>query len=334
MYRTMFDYLSYEVQTMFISHLTQFDDLPYEVQTMVISHLTQFDLASCIRVCKAWSKMTYPFLWRHIRDPPPTYLIDDDSNGNDSNDDDDSDYDKYFKPSIQTSMFFLDSFLTGCPSTFPRLTSLSIDGAEYGDGRESNNDGGEKDLAQLLDRCSAGLKRFSFSPRLEGIEGAFRGREYYKIGDKTVEALIKHAATLEVVQFGGDYVCGWQQIDRLLCSLPKLKEIYFEYSFLRGGRLEARKILDSEWVCLDLEVLGCMIGGIPRPGHPRSLIILREVTVSNQERLDLHHQVYAKLARFTKLREFRDKAKKVGLSIGISKSSWNSESSGTSFKKY
>ncbi|KAG0068782.1 hypothetical protein BGZ90_000441 [Linnemannia elongata] len=332
--RTSFDDLSYEVQTMVISHLTQFDDLPYEVQTMVISHLTQFDLASCIRVCKAWSKMTYPFLWRHIRDPPPTYLIDNDSNDDDSNDDDDSDYDECFKPrydhhdtkevkacaisgalernghlvesiSIQTSMFFLDSFLTGCPPTFPRLTSLSIDGAEYGDGRESNNDGGEKDLAQLLDRCSAGLRLFSFSPRLEGIEGAFRGREYYKIGDKTVEALIKHAATLEVVQFGGDYVCGWQQIDRLLCSLPKLKEIYFEYSFMRGGRLEARKILDSDWVCLDLEVLGCMIGGIPRPGYPRSLIILREVTVSNQENLDLHHKVYAKLARFTKLPEFR-----------------------------
>ncbi|OAQ23071.1 hypothetical protein K457DRAFT_260806 [Linnemannia elongata AG-77] len=171
--RTSFDDLSYEVQTMVISHLTQFDDLPYEVQTMVISHLTQFDLVSCIRVCKAWNKMTHPFLWRHIRDPPPTYLIyddsndddsndddsnDDDSNDDDSNDDDDFDYDEYYKPrydrhdtkglkacaisgalernghlvesiSIQTSMFFLDSFLTGCPSTFPRLTSLSIDGA-------------------------------------------------------------------------------------------------------------------------------------------------------------------------------------------------------------
>ncbi|OAQ23072.1 hypothetical protein K457DRAFT_143036 [Linnemannia elongata AG-77] len=79
---------------------------------------------------------------------------------------------------------------------------------------------------------------------------------------------------------------------------------------MRGGRLEAKKILDSDWVCLYLEVLGCMIGGIPGPGHPRSLIILREVTVSNQERLDLHHQVYAKLARFTKLREFRKISKR------------------------
>ncbi|KAH7057968.1 hypothetical protein BKA57DRAFT_448268 [Linnemannia elongata] len=147
--RTSFDDLSYE-----------FDGLPYEVQTMVISHITHFDLAFCIRVCK------------HIRDPLPTYLIDD------SNDDDNNDNDKYNKPrydhhstkgvkacarsgalernghlvesiNIETSMFFLDSFLTGCPTTFPRLTSLSIDGAEYGDGSEYNNDGGEKDLASF-----------------------------------------------------------------------------------------------------------------------------------------------------------------------------------------
>ncbi|KAK5827669.1 hypothetical protein F5H01DRAFT_332042 [Linnemannia elongata] len=301
---------------------TSFDDLSYEVQTMVISHLTQFDLASCIRVCKAWNKMTHPFLWRHIRDPPSTYLIDDDSNDDDSNDDDDFDYDEYSKPrydhhgtlgvkacarsgaleknghlvesiSIQTSMFFLDNFLTGCPPTLPRLTSLSIDGAEYSDGSEYKNDGGEKDLARLLDRCSAGLRLFSFSPRLEEIEGVFWGREGYKIGDKTVEALIKHAATLEVVRFGGDYVCSGQQIDRLLCSLPKLKEIYFEFNCLNnyGGWLEAKKILDSDWVCLDLEVLYCEIKGIPRTTFPPTLIILRNVNGTNQESIDLQRRV-------------------------------------------
>ncbi|KAG0066911.1 hypothetical protein BGZ89_006770 [Linnemannia elongata] len=320
---------------------TSFDNLPYEVQTMVISHLTQFELASCTRVCKAWNKMTLPFLWRHIRDPPPTYKIDD------SNDDDDDDndiynfnnfnYDEYNKPrydhhdtmgvkacarsgaleknghlvesiDIETSMFFLDSFLTGCPTTFPRLTSLSIDGAEYGDGSEYVNDESEKDLAQLLDRCSAGLRLFSFSPRLEKFEWTHRDREGYKIGDKTVEALIKHSATLEVVRFGGDYVCSWQQIDRLLCSLPKLKEIYFEFNCLNnyGGWLEAGKILDSEWVCLDLEVFGCAIRGIPRPEIPRTPIIQGKVrSGTRQESLDLQRRVYTKLALFTKLRELR-----------------------------
>ncbi|KAG0051285.1 hypothetical protein BGZ89_003601, partial [Linnemannia elongata] len=267
---------------------TSFDNLPYEVQTMFISHLTQFELACCIHVCKAWSKMTHPFLWRDIRDPPPTYKIDD-SNDDDNDDNDiyNFNYDEYKKPrydhhdtkgvtacassgaleknghlvesiSIQTSMFFLDSFLTGCPSTFPRLKSLSIDGAEYSDGSEYNNDESEKDLAQLLDRCSAGLRLFSFSPRLENFEWTHRDREGYKIGDKTVEALIKHAATLEVVRFG------------------------------------------------DLEVFGCAIRGIPLPEIPRTPIIQGKVrSGTHQESLDLQRQVYTKLARFTKLRELR-----------------------------
>ncbi|KAK5827661.1 hypothetical protein F5H01DRAFT_332012 [Linnemannia elongata] len=313
---------------------TSLGDLPYEVQTMVISHLTQFDLASCIRVYKAWNKMTHPFLWRHIRDLLPTYKIDD--SNDDDNDDNDIysfNYDEYHKPrydhhdtkgmtacamsgaleknghlvesiDIETSMFFLDSFLTGCPPTFPRLTSLSIDGAEYGDGNEYVNDEGEKDLARLLDRCSAGLRLFSFSPRLE----KFEDREGYKIGDKTVEALIKHAATLEVVRFGSDYVCGWQLIDRLLCSLPKLKEIYFEFNYLNnyGGLLEAGNVLDSDWVCLDLEVFGCAFRGIPRPEIPRTPIIQEKVrSGTRQESLDLQRQVYTKLARFNKLRKLK-----------------------------
>ncbi|KAG9061213.1 hypothetical protein KI688_007551 [Linnemannia hyalina] len=204
-----------------------------------------------------------------------------------------------------------------CPPTFKRLTSLWIDGVEdhdevdYREGLDSRDRGDDRDdsdggdgecLAQLLDRCPAGLREFSFSPRLGD------DRWSYRIGDKIVEALLKHDATLEVVRIGGDYACDWRQIDRLLCSLPKLKEIDFEFNCLtnRGGRLEAKAVADSDWVCLDLEVFGCAIEGIPRPEIPRTPIINDKVRQgTRQESLDLQRRVYTKLARLTKLRELR-----------------------------
>ncbi|KAF9541812.1 hypothetical protein EC957_002647 [Mortierella hygrophila] len=324
---------------------SSFGDLPYEVQTMVISHVTQHDLASCIRVCKAWNKMTYPFLWRHIQDPQRT------SHYGDDDDDDDEEDDGRYRPlpkevivyhpygkgviacarsgalkrnghlvksiRIESDMLHWSSFLQDCPPTFPRLTSLWIDGVEdhdepdyserldyrdAGDDRDDCDGGDGKYLAQLLDRCSAGLRVFSFSPRLDS------DRWSYTIGDKIVEALLKHAATLEVVRIGGDYACDWRHIDRLLCSLPKLKEIDFEFNCLtnRGGRLEVTAVADSDWVCLDLEVFGCAIKGIPRPEIPRTPIIDGKVRQgTREESLDLQRRVYTKLAKLTKLRELR-----------------------------
>lgn len=288
---------------------------------MVISHLTQFDLASCIRVCKAWNKMSYPFLWKHICDPPPRYSGGDSDSGSDNDTDNDKmSYDHHLANGvracassgalkrnghlvesirIETDNVSLGGFLMDCPPTFPRLTSLWIDGVDDDD---------DDDLVQLLDRCSAGLREFSFSPRL--VDNKWR---HYEIGDRSVEALLKHAATLEVVRVQGDYVCGWERIDRLLCSLPKLKEIDFEFNCLtnRGGWLEAGKVVDSDWVCLDLEVFGCTIRGIPRPDIARTLTANDQIIPSklrngtSQESLGLQRRMYTKLARFTKLRELR-----------------------------
>ncbi|KAF9122199.1 hypothetical protein BGW39_009970 [Mortierella sp. 14UC] len=122
------------------------------------------------------------------------------------------------------------------------------------------------------------------------------------------EALLKHANTLEVIRMCCKSRMGEETIDSLLCTAPHLKEAYFcgDHATSFGGCLDASEIVNSEWVCENLEVFGCQIVGIPRPyitryidGLPTELHV-REG--SPQESVELQRWVYAKLARFTKLR--------------------------------
>ncbi|KAK3848405.1 MAG: hypothetical protein J3R72DRAFT_415757 [Linnemannia gamsii] len=127
------------------------------------------------------------------------------------------------------------------------------------------------------------------------------------------DALVQHAApTLEVLRFEGVLTISGNDINRTLCSAPNLKELRFAYEGVYGilSRLNAQDIVNSEWICNDLEVFAWPIGAIPRPDITRDISswfrILNGGTL--QENINLQRRVYAKLARLTKLRE---------LSLGI-----------------
>ncbi|OAQ25911.1 hypothetical protein K457DRAFT_34923 [Linnemannia elongata AG-77] len=54
---------------------------------------------------------------------------------------------------------------------------------------------------------------------------------------------------------------------------PRLKEPYLSgyYETTLEGWLDAREIVQSDWVCQDLEVFHCRIGNIPRPEITRTI---------------------------------------------------------------
>ncbi|KAF9147039.1 hypothetical protein BG015_011376 [Linnemannia schmuckeri] len=192
---------------------------------------------------------------------------------------------------LQSETISLRMILENGPPTFPQLTSVCIDGMYDGEVEEN--------VVDFLNRCSAGLKEFAYHPREKDILAS----SYLDFRDLAVEALIKHAATLEIFRLDGNYACYEEEINRMLCSLPNLKVFYIGTSRedMRGGRLCAKEMVNSEWVCDNLEVFGCGIKGIPRPDIKPANKYVRAGTA--EESLELHHQVYAKLGKLTKLRE-------------------------------
>ncbi|KAK3848409.1 MAG: hypothetical protein J3R72DRAFT_500160 [Linnemannia gamsii] len=134
---------------------------------------------------------------------------------------------------------------------------------------------------------------------------------YWAVGYKFVpgffDALIEHAApTLEVLRFEGVLTISGNDINRTLCSAPNLKELRFAHDGIYGANscIKAQDIVNSEWVCNDLEVFAWPIGAIPRPDITRALYGGRNHGGGTlQESINLQRRVYAKLARLTKLRE-------------------------------
>ncbi|KAF9541805.1 hypothetical protein EC957_002640 [Mortierella hygrophila] len=271
---------------------TSLVNCPPEIQAMIMSLLDQHELAACTRVSQAWNKAFTPLLWRHVEDSlwerrSMSRVYEAALNGGLKRN-------GAFIQSLRlvTKPLYMDCFLERCPPTFPQLTSLWIDGVSNGD---------EDDLIALLDRCTAGLKKVIYCLR-DKSWGCF---EF----DTATQALIEHADTLEVFRLEGDYVSGGSPINRLLCSLPNLKELCFQGdpSLGRGGTLDASEIVKSDWVCSNLEIFGCDIGNIPRPDITRNIAgepaNKRVKSGTPQESMDLQRQVYAKLAKFTKLRK-------------------------------
>ncbi|KAF8934774.1 hypothetical protein BGZ47_010214 [Haplosporangium gracile] len=166
----------------------------------------------------------------------------------------------------------LDDFLPFCPPKFQKLTS-----AEF-----------ESTLEFVLDK-----------------------EKLPKFGPLSFEALLKHADTIEIFRMETRNSVEEKHIDQLLCTAPKLNELYLSGNFKTtlGGWLDALVISQSEWVCLDLEVFHCRIGNIPRPEITRTISrkpASKHVKSGTQEEsIELQRLVYAKLARFTKLRELR-----------------------------
>jgi hypothetical protein len=271
-----------------------FSSLPQEIQLVIGKFLSQHDLALCTRVCKQLKALYNPLVWRHIS----------------SNEWRDGLWEKAFLQSIKTGSLsthahhiqslhlefynsdIIHQFLDHSPPAYPHLTSIEISDVEQGD-----------ELIFRLIKCtSAGLKRFVIHKEAGG---------YVSFGNWSTSVLLEHAATLEVVQMDGAVFFESTDIQRLLCSAPNLRK----FSLLGIGRpeemgdghIEARDMVMSEWVCTNLEVFECEIGGIPRPDITRNPYdgsaedYILEGT--REESLDLQRKVYAQLGKLTKLRK-------------------------------
>lgn len=196
---------------------------------------------------------------------------------------------------LRLSNEHITEFLACCPPTFPQLTSAEV---------EDCNEWDEEEVAKFIGLSSAGWRRLVF-------RAVHKERYPYVIFDsKSFKVL--HACsstTLEIVRFDTHSSISGSQIHQLLCSAPKLKQAYFSGwpNLVEGGWMDARAIVGSEWVCLDLEVFGCRIGNNPRPDITRDIAGRPSVDVygSPLESITLQRQIYSKLARLTKLRVLR-----------------------------
>lgn len=275
---------------------TSFENLPFEVQEMVGPFLTQHQLTICIRVCRAWKKMFHLYLWRDIDIHWNNLRV----------------WEKDIIRALQTNNHLIQSlklridtpgdrlrwFVESDLPTFPHLTSIELEGPFVNDADPA--------FATFINLASStGLKRLVFrNPKSPD--------DFFLLSPVSFEAIFKHAHTLQVFRIEAMSYFESAQIDRLLCSAPHLKELYLLNS--QGSKachcLDAPSINHSQWVCSDLEVFACRIENISRADITRTITGLdssaRTVSFGTpREQAELQLQIYAKLARFTKLRELR-----------------------------
>ncbi|KAF9120647.1 hypothetical protein BGW39_011206 [Mortierella sp. 14UC] len=295
---------------------TTFNDLPAEVQEMVLAFLTQRDLSACVRVCRSWKTLFHPRLWRHIE---LCWKADDEDDKDDKDyeaEDDSGTWQKRVAEAMEASGHLvqslklkfdekggkLSSFLRHCSqSTFPNLTSAEVD---FQFGEDDGSQDIDVGIATFINLSSAGWKRLV-------IQKSRKPHSFLPFWWESHKALLKHASTLVAIRMCCKLTISQETIDQLLCTAPNLKEAYFygDGDIVRGARMDAREIEESKWVCDNLEVFGCRIGKILRPDITRNRYVnaLRARGLakqgSHEESIYFQQQVYAKLARLTKLRE-------------------------------
>ncbi|KAF9906362.1 hypothetical protein EC991_000765 [Linnemannia zychae] len=190
------------------------------------------------------------------------------------------------------------SFLKQCPPSFPLLTAADIKAPFEDDYNYTKND-----VLRFANMSSEGWKRLVFRKDKEAVT-------VLEFNKRPFDQLLKVVApTLQVFRTYSLRLVNMRAVNKLLCTAPNLKELYI-YIGSDGAEeywLDAEEIVDSEWVCDNLEVFGCRIGNIPRPDITRDVDGVPWADYFGQglkeESINLQHQVYAKLARFTKLRE-------------------------------
>ncbi|KAF9087381.1 hypothetical protein BGX23_008168 [Mortierella sp. AD031] len=281
---------------------TSFGDLPFEVQEMIGPFLRPHDLSICVRVCRTWKTVFNPFLWSHVAEPEqPEPVSPNAPNWTDvflrcaknfalrNNGD-----------LIQSFKFDfcdddLSEFLEHSAFDYPILRSAEFDGLE----------GDDESIAEFIEMSTAGWKRLVF--RLDDSDCVL------DFGVASVIALLEHADTLEIFRVEAASELASMDIKELLCSAPKLKELYVLARDRRDDgescSLDVTDIVKSKWVCKSLEVFGCQIGRIPRPDITREICgepaaeshLIRRSTSKTSIRLQ--RKVFAQFARLTKLRQ-------------------------------
>lgn len=272
---------------------TSFDNLPYEIQELIGNHLSLRELATCIRVCQAWRTVYDPILWSHINIDFEKVVENNSalSAGLKTHGDNirsiclSCPYDKYVEPL---------SFWMNCPSNLPLLDSMTITG---------QCTLGWKDLPL---HCPLSVKWKKLVFCMNGYAGSntIYNTPFFNL-------LSRHIPTLEVLHLTKRCFADGYNVNRFLSMAPNLRELYIvsDRKRLEGGVLNARVIAKTDWVCTGLEVFVCRIGNIPRPDITRYIGKTRFGAHSKrgtlEESIELQHQVYSRLARFTRLRELR-----------------------------
>ncbi|KAG0248779.1 hypothetical protein BG011_009922 [Mortierella polycephala] len=125
-------------------------------------------------------------------------------------------------------------------------------------------------------------------------------------GPLLLEAVLKHAMTLETIWMDFKGGVPSEIMQALLSSAPKL--VYFHVNRnpkdLKGNYLEAKDIISTPWVCHDLQYLNIAISGIPRPDLDRTENPMKkgpEYRKSVKEGHRLQRQVYRRIGEMTNL---------------------------------
>ncbi|KAK5827734.1 hypothetical protein F5H01DRAFT_332140 [Linnemannia elongata] len=175
-----------------------------------------------------------------------------------------------------------DVLYTHCP----KLTAMRVDGLPS-----------DKSFSLLLRSSAAGWKSFM----VDGSLGFF--------GPLSAKALLDHAATLENVRLEGCTEFTSTNIQQLLCSAPRLRRFHgISIDRLHNDlALPADELIQSEWVCTDLESFACKITRVPRPDlMKRTNGGLSASTTHTKGTIEASYQlqrrVYEQLGRLTKLR--------------------------------
>ncbi|KAG0270998.1 hypothetical protein BGZ95_001268 [Linnemannia exigua] len=216
----------------------EFASLPYELQEMIPLYLTPHDLAVCALVNQAWYTLFHPHIWRHLDNLPRRGFG----------------YWKYISSGY--------CGWEGLANNAHLVQSLTIhfdsEDQFYLDcNQEERSAHGWKELKlEMLDEQDG-----------EDEDGYVRRSIVH--GEKMVKAILAQASTLEVLKLDGAGYFTSKDINHLLCSAPNLRVL----QLLKDRRawagqepfLDAKDAAQSEWVCRNLEIFGCGIGGIPRP---------------------------------------------------------------------
>lgn len=195
--------------------------------------------------------------------------------------------------------FFFAEFLMNCPDDMHQLNSAEIEGLESDDDT----------LAIFLNLPVNGWKRLVF--QLDDSDGRLG------FGFQCVDIVQDNAETLEILRLEANIEAyDGISIQTLLSSAPLLRELYLMPSSRKAldetcqieGWMIAEDIAEGqEWVCTELEVFGCQIGGIPRPDITRDIVnedpCAFVVKGTLEASIEMQRAVYRQLARMKKLRE-------------------------------
>ncbi|KAG0273293.1 hypothetical protein BGZ95_010889 [Linnemannia exigua] len=188
-----------------------------------------------------------------------------------------------------------ESFVQTLREFCPKLTALKIEGSSS-----------DRHFALLINSCSVqGWKSLTIG---EGRPRSWKNSGKAGFGHLASEALLKHAGTLEHVRLQSCDGFNSAAIQQLLCTASQLKRFHAVFGNgtdkVVAPGLSARDLVQSDWVCTELESFACRIYDIPRPDNALPSDANADPTLhSMYESLRVQKQIYERLATLTKLRE-------------------------------